>query len=328
MTGMDIREIKASLAGPMEKVSAMLDASLRSDVPILDATNRSLLSQGGKQLRPVLSLLSAGACGGINDDSIRFAAASELIHNSTLLHDDVVDGATERRGRPTVMSLLSGPASVLIGDYWLVKALRCILDASRNSEQVVRLFAKTLSDLAEGELLQMQKASSADTTREDYRRSIYSKTASLFEAAVLSGAISAGAPEEWTAALAGYARNLGLAFQVKDDIFDYTGGEALGKPVGIDLQEQKITLPLLCALDMVPAEEASAVRELVSRISDRPDLAVRVRSFVLEQGGVEAAAAEMEKLIDEAVFCLEELPSSAEKTYLRALARFVGERTF
>ena len=325
---MDIREIKAFLAGPMQEVSAMQEACLESDIALLDATNRSLLSQGGKQLRPILSLLAAGACGGINPDSVRFAAASELIHNATLLHDDVVDGATTRRGKPTVMSILSGPASVLVGDFWLVRAIRCILDAGRYSERVIRLFAKTLADLAEGEMLQLQKASGGDTTREDYFRIIYFKTASLFEAAVLSGAVSADAPEEWTAALAGYARNLGLAFQIKDDIFDYTGGEALGKPVGIDLQEQKITLPLLAALESVSEDEASAVRAMVAQIADMPALAVRVRNFALERGGVEKAAAEMGKYIDEAVSCLDELPPSAEKTYLADLARFVGERTF
>jgi octaprenyl-diphosphate synthase len=279
-------------------------------------------------MRPVLSLLAAGACGGIKPDSIRFAAAAEMIHNATLLHDDVVDGASLRRGRPTVMSILNGPASVLVGDYWLVKAIRCILDAERYSERVIRLFSKTLSDLAEGELLQLQKASNADTTREDYIHIIYSKTASLFEAAVLSGAVSADAPEEWTAALAGYARNLGLAFQIKDDIFDYTGGEVLGKPVGIDLTEQKITLPLLCALETVSEEEASTVRSLVGQISDMPDLAVRVRDFVMERGGVPLAVKVMEKYIDEAVFCLAELPETEEKSYLAKIARFVGERTF
>jgi octaprenyl-diphosphate synthase len=211
---MDIQEIKTLLSGPMSRVEALMADVLRSDIDLLDATNRSLLRQGGKQLRPVLTLLSAGACGGINEDSVRFAAASELIHNSTLLHDDVVDGATERRGRPTVMSILSSPASVLLGDFWLVKAIGTVLDASRFSERVIRLFGKTLSDLAEGELLQMQRASKADTSREDYFRIIYAKTASLFEAAVLSGAISAGAPEAWTEALGTYARHLkeGVAF--------------------------------------------------------------------------------------------------------------------
>lgn len=323
----DIREIKAYLVGPMQEVSTLLETSLESDIGLLDATNRSLLSQGGKLMRPMLSLLSAGACGGINADSVRFAAASELIHNATLLHDDVVDGASVRRGKPTVMSILNGPASVLVGDFWLVKAIRCILDADRYGERAIRLFSKTLSDLAEGEMLQMQKASDCDTTREDYFRIIYSKTASLFEAAALSGAVSAEAPEEWTAALAVFARNLGLAFQIKDDIFDYTGGDALGKPVGIDLREQKITLPLLCALDSAP-EEAPAIRTLVGQISDHPGLADNVRSFVLDHGGVEKAVEEMDKYIAEAVFCLEELPQSPEKSYLAELARFVGERTF
>ena len=325
---MDILETKAYLAGPMQEVSVLLEASLESDIALLDATNRSLRAQGGKQLRPILSLLAAGACGGINPDSVRFAAASELIHNATLLHDDVVDGAITRRGKPTVMSILSGPASVLVGDFWLVRAIRCILDAARYSERVIRLYAKTLSDLAEGEMLQLQKASNCDTNRADYLKIIYSKTASLFEAAVLAGAVSADAPEEWTAALAGYARNLGLAFQIKDDIFDYTGGDGLGKPVGIDLREQKITLPLLCALDSVPAAEASAVRAMVGQISDMPDLAVRVRNFVLERDGVEKAVAEMGEYIDAAVSCLDELPQTAEKSYLAELARFVGERTF
>ncbi|MBQ6176893.1 MAG: polyprenyl synthetase family protein [Bacteroidales bacterium] len=325
---MDIRALKAFLAGPMEEVSALLEASLKSDIALLDATNQSLLSQGGKLMRPMLTLLSAGACGGINGDTVRFAAAAEMIHNATLLHDDVVDGAATRRGKPTVMSILSSPASVLIGDYWLVKAIRRILDAERYSERAIRLFAKTLSDLAEGEMLQLEKASSCDTTREDYLRIVYSKTASLFEASVLSGAVSAGAPEEWTAALAGYARNLGIAFQIRDDILDYAGDEALGKPVGIDLKEQKITLPLLCALDSATAEEAAAVRALVGRISDEPALADRVLAFVLERDGLDKAVAEMDKYIDEAVSCLDELPSSAEKPYLVELARYVGERNY
>ena len=177
-------------------------------------------------------------------------------------------------------------------------------------------------------MLQLEKASSCDTTREDYLRIIYSKTASLFEASVLAGAVSADAPEEWTAALAGYARNLGLAFQIKDDILDYAGDEALGKPVGIDLKEQKITLPLLCALDSAPAEEAAEARALVGRISDEPALTDRVRAFVLEKDGVDKAVAEMNRYIDEAVSCLDELPPSEEKPYLVELARYVGERTF
>ena len=325
---MDIRDIKTYLAGPLQEVAVVTEDALRSDIGLLDATNRSLLSRGGKQLRPMLSLLCAGAAGGINRDSIRFAAASELLHNATLLHDDVVDGAKERRGNPTVMSLLGGQASVLLGDFWLVRAVKCILDAEQDGTRVIRLFAKTLSDLAEGELLQMEKASTADTSREDYLRIIYAKTASLFETAALSGAISAGAPAAWTDALGTYARELGLAFQVRDDMFDYVGGMEVGKPVGIDLQEQKITLPLLCALDGVSPEEAAGVREKVRRISDCPELAGEVRSFVLSHDGIGAAQRQMQEMIDKAIFSVRILPDSAEKSYLVKLARYVGERTY
>ena len=323
-------EIKTFLGKDWKDTDARIRTSLGSDIDLLNKTNAAILSNNGKQLRPMVSLLVARACSGgrCTEDSIRFAAASELLHNATLLHDDVVDGSDKRRGMPTVMSLLGGPASVLIGDFWLVKAIKCILASPTHSEEVTRIFAKTLSDLAEGEMLQLQKASACDTTREDYIRIIYSKTASLFEASVLSGALSADAPEEWTAALAGYARNLGIAFQIQDDILDYAGGEDLGKPVGIDLREQKITLPLLCALDSVSEEAASAVRAKVGRISDEPELAADVQRFVREHDGVDKARAEMGNYIDEAVFCLEELPQTEEKSYLANLARFVGDRTF
>jgi octaprenyl-diphosphate synthase len=321
-------EIRLFLGEDWSRTESLIRDSLRSDIVLLNATNGSLLSRLGKQLRPMLALLAARACAGAaNEDSIRVAATAELMHNATLLHDDVVDESQRRRGAPTVMALLGGRASVLIGDFWLVRAVGNLLSSRTMSGEVVRIFAKTLSDLAEGEMLQMEKADSGDTDERDYLRIIYSKTASLFEAAALSGAVSAEAPEEWTAALAGFARNLGLAFQIKDDIFDYTGGDALGKPVGIDLREQKITLPLLCALDSAP-EEAPAIRTLVGQISDHPELADNVRSFVLDHGGVEKAVEEMDKYIAEAVFCLEELPQSPEKSYLAELARFVGERTF
>lgn len=312
----------------MERVEARMDTSLRSDITLLDATNRSLRENGGKMLRPVLGLLVGGACGTVNEDTVRYAAAAELLHNSTLLHDDVVDGASERRGLPTVASLLNSSAAVLIGDYWLVRCMQTILDADRYSEQVLRIFAKTLADLAEGELLQMQKASSGDTTEEDYHRIIYSKTASLFEASALAAAVSVDAPGNIREAAGAFARNLGLAFQIKDDIFDYGASAAqVGKPVGIDLKEQKITQPLLCALETVPEAEANAVRQKVVRILDHPALAAEVRAFVLSRGGVELACRKLDGYIDRSISCLEVLPESREKAYLIELARYVGDRT-
>lgn len=311
----------------MDQVSALIGVSLRSDIPLLDSTNRSLWDHPGKMLRPMLTLLVAGAAGTPTEDTYRFAAATELLHNATLLHDDVVDGATERRGLPTIASILGGSAAVLIGDFWLEKCLQMILGSRRETERVLRLFAQTVGHLTEGELLQMQKATSADTTQADYLRIIYGKTASLFESAAMSAAISVGAPETVVRAMGDFAHQLGLAFQIKDDIFDYDEDAAhLGKPVGIDLKEQKITQPLLCALEKVSAEEQLRIRSLVAGIAEHPSRAAEVVAFVKAQGGVSLAVTEMEHHVETAIGCLEILPDTPEKTYLVKLAHYIGER--
>jgi len=324
-----MNEILAYLKPGLEHVNSFIDAALRSDIELLDSTNRSLREHPGKMMRPILALLVAEAAGQATppEDTYRYAAATELLHNATLLHDDVVDGATERRGIPTVASLLGGSAAVLIGDYWLQKCLRLILGARRETDRVLRLFAQTLGHLTEGELLQMQKATTGDTTQTDYLRIIYGKTASLFESTALSAAISVGADEDVVRAMGDYAVQLGIAFQIKDDIFDYSdASEALGKPVGIDLLEQKITQPLLCALEQVSPEEQKRIRGLVARIADEPSLAAEVSAFVKEQNGVALAIAEMDKHVELAISYLHVLPESKQKGNLERLARFVGQR--
>lgn len=325
-----MNEILAYLKPGLEHVNAFIDAALRSDIELLDSTNRSLREHPGKMMRPILALLvaeAAGAAAPPPEDTYRYAAATELLHNATLLHDDVVDGATERRGLPTVASLLGGSAAVLIGDYWLQKCLRLILGARRETDRVLRLFAQTIGHLTEGELLQMQKATTGDTSQADYLRIIYGKTASLFESASLSAAISVGADEEVVRAMGDYAVQLGLAFQIKDDIFDYSdAAQALGKPVGIDLLEQKITQPLLCALEKVPAQEQQRIRGLVARISDEPSLVQEVTAFVKEHDGVTLAMEQMEQRIQKAISFLDILPDTQDKEYLVKLARYVGQR--
>jgi octaprenyl-diphosphate synthase len=324
-----MNEILAYLKPGLEHVNSFIDAALRSDIELLDSTNRSLREHPGKMMRPILALLVAEAAGQATppEDTYRYAAATELLHNATLLHDDVVDGATERRGIPTVASLLGGSAAVLIGDYWLQKCLRLILGARRETDRVLRLFAQTLGHLTEGELLQMQKATTGDTTQTDYLRIIYGKTASLFESTALSAAISVGVNEDVVRAMGDFAVQLGIAFQIKDDIFDYSdAAEALGKPVGIDLLEQKITQPLLCALDQVPEAEQKRIRGLVARIADDPSLAAEVSAFVKEHNGVSLAVTEMEKHVEMGISYLRVLPESKDKEYLEKLARFVGQR--
>lgn len=320
-------EIKQSLHPYLLRVERLVDTSLSSDIPLLDSINHSLRERPGKMLRPTLAILAAGAAGGVSEDTIRFAAASELLHNATLLHDDVVDGASERRGSPTVSSILGSSAAVLVGDFWLVKCMQVILASHRHGDRALRIFSKTISDLAEGEMLQLQKASDGDTVTGDYIRIIYSKTASLFEATALSAAVSADAPEDTVCLLGDFARNLGMAFQIKDDIMDYSipaGG--IGKPVGQDLLEQKITQPLLCALESASPGEALRIREKVKSISDNPALAHEVKDFVMEHEGVEKAGLVLGSYVEKAIKILESLPTSAEKSYLAELSRYVASR--
>lgn len=325
---MTLDEIKDFLGQDWKDTDALIRSSLESDISLLNATNKAILDHSGKQLRPIVSLLVARACGGgrVNADSVRYAAAAELLHNATLLHDDVADSSCERRGAPTVMAILGGPASVLLGDFWLVKALENILASSANCNEVIRIFAGTLSSLAEGEMLQLQKASLGDTVEEDYYRIIYSKTASLFEAAFVSAAISVNAPADWIEAVRDYAVSLGIAFQIKDDIFDYSDGKKIGKPVGIDLEEQKITLPLLGALAAASPERAKQIRGMVLDILEHPEYKEEIVGFVKEGKGIEYAVSRLEDYVSKAVDALAVLPDSKEKDYLVKIAGFTAYR--
>lgn len=326
---MDIKSIREYLGQDWTSVRECIVSALRSDIDLLNATNGSILSHSGKQMRPVLSLLMARACSegrGASEATVRYAAAAELLHNATLLHDDVADGSEQRRGVPTVMSLMGPSVSVLVGDYWLVKAMELILGSSDSDIKVIRIFSKTLSDLAEGEMLQLQKAQSGDTDEEDYLRIIYNKTASLFEAACVSAAVSVSASDEYEKAAREYAVALGIAFQIKDDILDYSGTDSVGKPLGVDILEQKITLPLLGALRNVSPEEELKVRAMVKEVADRPELRDEILRFVKDNGGLEYAGKRLNEYVAQAVSALDVLPASEERDMLVGLAHYTAIR--
>lgn len=327
---MDRKKVIAFLGEDWSRMETAIRASLSSDIDLLNYTNESILSHSGKMLRPLLSLTMSRACNAAQmscgEDSVLVAAASELLHNATLLHDDVADSSDLRRGVPTVRSILGAPASVLVGDYWLVKAMELILSCGRQAERQIHLFSKTLSDLAQGEMLQLQKASSCDTTLDDYLRIIYCKTASLFEVACQSAAIASGAPEQMENAARDYARNLGIAFQIKDDIFDYSEKASVGKPVGVDVLEQKITAPLLGAMQLAGAEKEKEVREMVRQIADCQDNAATIMDFVRENGGLQWARELLECYVDKALGALQVFPESDAKAFLSELAAYTAER--
>ena len=325
---MDITSVKEYLGESWVSVSERIVSSLDSDIDLLNVTNRSILSHSGKQLRPILALLFARACSGgsVSEATIRYAAAAELLHNATLLHDDVADGSDKRRGVPTIMSLMGPSVSVLLGDYWLVKAMELILAGGDSDARVIKIFSKTLSDLAEGEMLQLQKAQSGDTNKEDYLRIIFSKTASLFEAACLSAAVSVSVSAEYENAAREYSVALGKAFQIKDDILDYDGTESVGKPLGVDILEQKITMPLLGAMELAGVQKEAEVRALVKDIIGHPEYRDEIVGFVKENGGLDYAEAELDHYVGQAVKALDVLPDSFEKTCLIELAHFTARR--
>ena len=328
---MDIRSIREYLGQDWSAVQERIASALESDIQLLNATNGSILSNSGKQMRPMLSLIVARACSQGSpacDATVRYAAASELLHNATLLHDDVADDSDQRRGVPTVMSLMGPSVSVLVGDYWLVKAMELILGSAESDNKVIKVFSKTLSDLAEGEMLQLQKAQNGDTDENDYLRIIYNKTASLFEAACVSAAISVDACPEYEQAAKSYAVALGLAFQIKDDILDYAGTDSVGKPLGVDILEQKITMPLLGAFANVSSEEEERVRKMIKDIVDHPEYRDEIVSFAKSNGGIEYAVEQLDRYVAEAVEALNVLPDSTEKEMLVELAHFTAKRLF
>ena len=325
---MDIKKVREFVEADWQAVQERISGSLHSDISLLDMTNASILSNSGKQMRPLLTVLFARACSGgkTTDATVRYASAPELLHNATLLHDDVADDSAQRRGVPTIMSLMGPSVAVLIGDYWLVKALDLILSDGLSDTVVLKIFSKTLSALAEGELLQLQKAQNGDTVEEDYLRIIYNKTASLFEAACVSGVLSVSASEQYEAAAREYSIALGNAFQIQDDILDYDGTESVGKPLGVDVLEQKITIPLLGALSNVSEQEEKRIRGLVNDIVGHPEYRDEIVTFVKGNGGLEYSRMRLDEYVEKAVRALDVLPDSQEKAFLVELAYFTARR--
>lgn len=317
--------MKSYLGADWEKVETGIRAYLSTDISLLDSTNISLLENSGKQLRPMVALLVARAIAGkANEDTVRFAIASELLHNATLLHDDVADESDERRGQPTVRKLMGSCVSVLVGDFWLVKAVRAILDVSTGHDRAIESFSRTLSDLAEGEMLQLEKSRTCDTTFADYLSIIYRKTASLFVATCRNAAMSAGASPQVEEAVASYAEYLGYAFQIRDDIFDYMIAAKVGKPVGVDVLEKKITLPLLGAFANVEAERERRIRSEIGNIDEAGR--DRIVKFVHDNGGVEFAQKVLEGYVRKAQDALLVLPDTEDRKILCELAGYMAVR--
>lgn len=325
-----IDEIRRELGRECEAVDAIVSDVLVSSNVLLDRINGYLLSNSGKRIRPLLALLTAKACSGsVNRHAMLCAAASELIHTATLLHDDVVDESDLRRNRPTVRRMFSPGASLLTGDFWLSKAMS-LLTSDKLPYGILRNYVRTIEDLSDGELFQMAKADAVDTTVADYYRIIREKTASLFVASVKSAAMASGVSEETVSRMEEYALEVGYGFQIRDDILDYHSSDETGKDSDSDILERKITLPLLCAFrNCGDGNREAYIRGLVGKIDPvagregNMGTVAEVRSFVFRYGGIEAAAGVIDSHVRKAVSCLEVLPESASKDCLCRAASFL-----
>jgi octaprenyl-diphosphate synthase len=313
----------ALIAGDMREVDAVIAQRLDSGVPLVGQVARYIISAGGKRLRPALLLLVSGALGYQGTQRFNLAAVVEFIHTATLLHDDVVDDSTLRRGRATANEMFGNPASVLVGDFLYSRAFQMMLDA--RDMRVMEILAEATNVIAEGEVLQLMNMHDASLDEEGYLRVIRSKTAKLFEASTRLAAVLAGSPPAVEQACADYGQALGTAFQVIDDVLDYDGNAAeMGKNLGDDLREGKSTLPLIAAMERAAPAQRDLIRGAIEQGS--VDALDTIVDIVRDTGALEvarrAAAAEAQRAID----CLALLPRNAYSEGLLQLASSLLDR--
>jgi octaprenyl-diphosphate synthase len=320
----DFADVQALAAEDSRRVDALIRARLQSQVLLVNQVAEHIIA-GGKRLRPMVVLLAARAAGYRGDDHIAAAAIIEFIHTATLLHDDVVDESSLRRGRRTANDVFGNAASVLVGDFLYSRSFQLMVDLDRMA--VMRLLADTTNAIAEGEVLQLMHLNNPDTSEDDYFRVIERKTAILFAAATELGALLAARPHEEQAALREYGHSLGMAFQIADDILDYEADEAdLGKNLGDDLAEGKPTLPLIHALGKASEAQRKSLRDAIES-GGREHLPL-VLAAIREHSGIGYARARAEAFAARAIAALEALPPSSHRDALAFLAGFaVARRT-
>jgi len=319
-----LSRITDSIKTELGQFNLLFSKSLKSKTALVDLVTKYILNQKGKKIRPTLVLLSAKLVGEISERTYRGAILVELLHTATLVHDDVVDSAETRRGLPSINAIWKSKVAVLIGDYLLAKGLMISVDG--NDFDFLRVMTNTVKRMSEGELLQISKTRKLDTDEETYFRIISDKTASLLSTCCEIGARSASDSKEVIEALRDFGTNLGIAFQIKDDVLDYTGSnKIIGKPSGGDIKEKKITLPLLHALKLAPAKESKEIIKIIKKGAKKDGVA-RVIDFVKKYDGIEHATKIAEEYIEKAKSNLELFPDSENKTTLIDLLDFIVNR--
>lgn len=319
-----IDQIKAPIAADMDAFEDKFRLSMKSNVALLDKITHYIVKRKGKQIRPMFVFLSAKALGGITESTHHGAALIELLHTATLVHDDVVDDAFERRGFFSINALWKNKIAVLVGDYLLSRGL---LLAIRNKEfKQLELVSSAVEQMSEGELLQIEKSRGVNLDERIYFEIIRQKTATLIASCCACGAASAGADDATIEKMRLIGEKIGIAFQIKDDLFDYGLGGKIGKPTGIDIKEKKSTLPLIYAVNNSPNGQGKEMLGIVKREKKTKKDIDKVIDFVLKSGGIAYADQKMREIANEALAGLEELPANPARESLKALVSFTIER--
>lgn len=318
-----LNEIKAPIAGEMKDFELKFRASMKTRVLLLDKVMDYIVKRKGKQMRPMFVFLSAGMCGRIRESTFRGASLIELLHTATLVHDDVVDEANYRRGFFSVNALWKNKVAVLVGDFLLSRGL--ILSVESQDFNLLRIVTDAVKEMSEGELLQIEKSRRLDITEEVYFDIIRQKTASLIASCCAVGASSSGADPDAVNRMWRFGEKIGMAFQIKDDLFDY-GEMEIGKPVGIDIREKKMTLPLIHALSKSSWLERRSIIRTIRNESEKPKKVREVIEYVRRSGGIEYANETMKKFHREALDILETFPDSVYRKSLQQLVQFTIER--
>ena len=319
----NLETIKAPVAIEMEEFEQKFRASMKTRVLLLDKIMSYIVKRKGKQMRPLFVFLSAGATGTINESTYRGASLIELVHTASLVHDDVVDNSNYRRGFFSVNALWKNKIAVLVGDFLLTRGLFLALE--HKDYHLLEICTEAVKEMSEGELLQMEKARQLDISEEIYYEIIRQKTASLIASCCSIGASSSGATEEMVKKMKKFGECVGMAFQIKDDLFDY-GDDEIGKPVGIDIKEKKMTLPLIYSLSKASWLEKRKIIGIVKNNSEDASKVKQVIDFVKKSGGIVYANQKMKEYYDQSMALLNELPDSRYKISLGDLVQFTIDR--
>ncbi len=319
-----LSEITVPIKSELEIFNEMFKSSIRSNVGLVDLIARYLIRQKGKKIRPLLVLLSAKVVGGVNERTYRGATLVELLHTATLVHDDVVDNADKRRGFWSINKIFKNKVAVLMGDYLLSRGLMIAVEGK--DFDFLEVMTKTVRRMSEGELLQIRKTRKLDIDEETYFKIISDKTASLLETCCEIGALSATSDSKYCDAMKQFGENIGMAFQIRDDILDYEGSlSTIGKPIGGDIKEKKITLPLIYSMNQVSKSEAARIKKILKNEKNKDDIK-SIIEFVRENNGINYALETAAKYSVLAKEKLKLFPDSQSKIALEALVDFVIDR--